>query len=108
MRNAGLSISITFASIHIVLMSVTDVRSRRIARLHEQSRRCVARRYPAVDRARYDKRRVGLAIGDDAIDFGVGLAEDAHRVAPGAQITFGGLLVGNRLFQIVLRYASDL
>ena len=63
---------------------------------------------PAVDRARHDQGRVGHAIGDDAIDLGVGLAEDAHRVARRAQIAFGGLLVGNRLFQIFLRYGERL
>ena len=68
--------------------------SRRVARLHEQPRRRIARRDAAGDRARHDQRRVGAAIGDDAVDVGIGLAEQAHRVARRAQIAFGGLLIG--------------
>ena len=103
-RNAGLSVSATLASIHIVEMSATRVGRRRVAGLHEQPRRGVARGDPAGDRARHDQRRIGPALGDDAVDLGVGLAEDAHRVARRAQIAFGGLLVGGRLLEVLLRH----
>ena len=107
-RNAGLSFSTTFASIHIVLMSATTKGGGGATRLHEQARGRTARCDPAVDRARHDQGRIGHASGNDAIDLGVGLAEDAHRVAARAQIAFGGLLVRNRLFQIFLRYGERL
>ena len=48
------------------------------------------------------------AIGDNAIDLGIGLAENPHRIARRAQIAFRGLLVGNRLVEIVLRYRKRL
>jgi len=44
----------------------------------------------------------------NAVDLGVGLAEDAHRIARRAQIAFCGLLVGNPLFQNRLRYGESL
>ena len=77
---------------------------RRVAGLHEQPGRRVARRDPAGDRARHDQRRVGAAVGDDLVDLGIGLAEEAHRIARGPQLAFGGLLVGDRLLEIVLRH----
>ena len=55
------------------------------------------------DRARHDQDRVGHALGDNAVDFGVGFSEQAHRIPPGPHIAFGRLLVGDRLFQILLR-----
>ena len=76
----------------------------RAARLHKQPRCRIARRDPAGDRARHDQGRVGHALGDDGIDLGVGLAENAYRVAPRPQVAFGGLLVGDRLLQIFLRH----
>ena len=44
------------------------------------------------------------AIGDDAVDVGIGLAEDAHGVAPRAQIAFSRLMIGCRLVDIALRH----
>ena len=96
----------TFASIHIVSMSATVIRRRRVARLHQQTGRRIARGDPAGDRARHDERRVGDAIGDDAVDVGVGLAEQAHRVTRRAQIALGGLLVRGRLLHVVLRHRA--
>ena len=80
------------------------IRRRRVARLHEQARRGVARRDPAGDRAWHDQRRIGDALGNDAVDLGIGLAEQPHRIARRAQIAFGGLLVGRGLLDVALRH----
>ena len=80
------------------------IRRRRVARLHIESRRRIARRDPAGDRARHHQRRIGAALGNDGVDLGVGLAEHPHRVARRLQIAFGGLLVGGRLLDVVLRH----
>ena len=46
---------------------------------------------------------VDFALGYDAIDFGFRLAEDCDGVARCQQRAFGGLLVGNRLVEVLLR-----
>ena len=84
-------------------MSATVIGRRRIARLHQQTGRRIARGDPAGDRARHHKRGVDAALGDDLVDLGVRLAEDPHRVARRPKIAFGGLLVGDRLFEFLLR-----
>ncbi len=78
----------------------------RVARLHEQAGGRVARRDAAINRARHDQGRIGAALSDDAVDIGVGLAEEAHRITRRPQIAFGGLLIGCRLVEIALRYCQ--
>src|ERR1700728_3061494 len=70
-----------------------SIGSRRVARLHEQSRRRIACRDPPVDWTGHDKGRVRASLGDDTIDVSIVLTENAHCVARGAQVAFGGLLV---------------
>src|SRR6516162_1960069 len=52
--------------------------------------------------------RIGLALGDDAIDFGIALAEQPNRIAGGAQRALGSLLVGGCLLHIFLRDCARL
>ena len=107
-RNAGLS-ALGDVGQHPHGVDIGDgKRRRRVARLHEQARRRVARRDAPGDRAWHDQRRIGHALGDDAVDLGVGLAEEAHRVARRPQIAFGGLLVGGRLVELALRHRQRL
>ena len=76
--------------------------SGRAAGLHQQSRRRIAGDDSAGDRAGDDEGRIGDAFSDDIVDIGIGLAEDAHRVARRSQIAFGRLLVGGGLLHVVL------
>ena len=105
-RSTGLSFSATLASIHIVSMSATVYGAGALPGLHEQTWRRIARRDAAGDRARHDQRRIGPAIGDDAVDIGIGFAKNTHGVARGAQIAFGSLLIRSRLLDIVLRHRA--
>jgi hypothetical protein len=84
------------------------IRSRRIARLDKKTGCRVSRRDATRNRTPHDQRRIGLAILDDHIDLGIGLAENAHGIARRTQRTLGGLLVGNSLFQVLLRDCSRL
>jgi hypothetical protein len=47
----------------------------------------------AALRAWHDQDGVGHALGNDAVYLGIGLAEQAHGIASGPHIAFGGLLV---------------
>ena len=76
------------------------VRRRRGSRLHQEARRRVVRGDLAGHRAGHDQRRVNLAGGDDLIDFGLGLAEDADSVPRRFEGAFGRLLIGGRLFHL--------
>ena len=76
--------------------------------MHEQPRCRIAGGHSAGDGARNDQDRIGLALGNNAIDLGVGLAEQAHRVARRPQRAFGGLLVRGRLLHVFLRYRACL
>ena len=54
------------------------------------------------------KRGIDLAVGHDLLDLRVGLAEDAHRILGGLEVAFGGLLIGRRLIDVLLRAAACL
>ena len=56
---------------------------------------------PAIGRPDHE-RRVDAPLGDHAVHLGFGLAEDAHRVAGGAQGALGGLVVRCRLLELLL------
>ena len=62
----------------------------------------------AGDRARHDQRRIGGAIGDNAVDVGLGLAEQTNRVAPRAEVAFRRLMIGRRLIDVALRHGQRL
>ena len=79
-----------------------DIDGRRIAGLHEQAWRGVPGRDQPGDRRWHDERRVDLAVRDDLVDLGIGLAEHFDRRARRPVGAFGGLLVGNRLLVILL------
>ena len=96
-RNAGLSLSATLASIHMVEISVTvngagalpGCTNRPGAALRAVMRPSIGLGTTSVGSA--------LRCGDDAVDLGFGLAEQPHRIARRAQIALGGLLIGRRL-----------
>ena len=74
----------------------------RVAGLDVEPRCRVARRDAARDRAVDDQDRIDFALLDHPIHLGVGLAEDAYRVARSAQVALRGLLVGDRLLELLL------
>lgn len=55
-----------------------------------------------------DQDGIDLAVRQDTVDLRVRLAEDAHRVTRGLEITLGGLLIGGRLVHILLGSAAGL
>jgi hypothetical protein len=84
------------------------IRGRCIARLDQEAGCRIARRDAARNRARHDQSRIGHAFGHDLVHLPFALAEDPHGVARRPKVTFCGLLIGNRLLQIVLRNRARL
>ena len=84
-----------------------DVRDRvwrrRVAGLNVKTRPGIARRDAARDRAVDDQDRIDFPFFDHPVHLGVGLAEDAHRVAGRSQVAFRRLLVRRRLLVLLLR-----
>src|SRR4029077_11864166 len=72
--NDGLSFSATFANIHIVSIFAT-VNGAGAAPGCTYNPGAALRGGAAIYRARHDKRRVRLAVGDNAVDLLIGLAE---------------------------------
>ncbi len=81
------------------------VRRRCIARLGQKPRSRIARDDPSRDRARHQQSGIELAFSQDLPDFGVGLSEDPDRILCRFGVTFGRLLVGRGLIDILLRAA---
>jgi hypothetical protein len=70
--------------------------------LNEQPRRRIARGDFAGDGTRHDKQGIDLARRNIAVDLGFRLAEHPHGVPRRLQCSFRALLIGYRLFQVLL------
>ena len=79
------------------------IRCRRIAGLHVKPHGRIACRHPASHRTWDRHLRVDAVSGNDLVHLCVGLAKDACRVAGGVIVALGRLMVGDRLFHVLLR-----
>ena len=98
-----MSLSITLANIHMVERSATVKGAGGLpgwTKSPGAALRAVTR--PVIGLATTSVE-FDLAQGDNAIDFGFRLAENCDGIARGQQGAFGGLLVGSRLIDILLR-----
>src|SRR6202048_1442078 len=84
------------------------IRSGSDTRLSEQPGGGVAGDDSSGDRARYNKRGIDFAFGEDLFDFSIGLAKDANGISCGLEVAFGSLLVRRRLIEILLGASASL
>ena len=98
----------TFAIIHIVDRSATEYGAGALPGWVRKPGGRTARHDPSGDRARDQQNGIDLALRDDLVDLGIGLAEDPNRVPCRLEIAFRGLLIRGRLIDVFLRAAAGL